>query len=81
MITLAFAQIVYFLGVSLKPTAATTGSTSAAADFAGLFDLRDKVAFYWLCFALLCASLWFCGRFAHSRFGIVLRGAESTSCA
>ena len=40
-------------------------------------DLRDKASFHWLCFALLCATLWFCGRFAHSPFGHVLRGARS----
>ena len=42
-----------------------------------MIDLRDKASFYWLCFALLCGTLWFCGRFANSRFGLVIRGAKS----
>ena len=31
----------------------------------------------WLCLALLGGTLWFCSRFASSRFGLVIRGAKS----
>lgn len=77
MITLAFAQLVYYVGVGLEAYGADDGLNISRSRFIGLIDLRDKAAFYWLCFALLCAALWFCSRFANSRFGLVIRGAKS----
>ena len=77
MITLAFAQLVYYLGSGLEAYGGDDGLNISRSRFSGLIDLRDKAAFYWLCFVLLCATLWFCSRLAHSRFGYVLRGAKS----
>ena len=77
MITLAFAQLVYYLGAGLEAYGSDDGLNISRSRFPGLLDLRDKASFYWLCFALLCATLWFCSRFAHSRFGLVIRGAKS----
>jgi branched-chain amino acid transport system permease protein len=78
MITLAFAQLLYYVAAGLEPYGGDDGLTIAGRSrFPGLIDLRDKASFYWLCFVLLCATLWFCGRMANSRFGFVLRGAKS----
>ena len=77
MITLAFAQLVYYLAAGLEAYGGDDGLNISRSRFPGLIDLRDKAAFYWLCFALLCATLWFCGRLVNSRFGLVLRGAKS----
>lgn len=77
MITLAFAQLVYYVGSGLEAYGGDDGLNISRSRFPGLIDLRDKASFYWLCFALLCASLWFCGRYANSHFGLVLRGARS----
>ena len=77
MITLAFAQLVYYIGGGLEAYGADDGLNIGRSRFPGVIDLRDKASFYWLCFALLCATLWFCGRFADSRFGMVIRGAKS----
>ena len=77
MITLAFAQLLYYVGVGLEAYGADDELNIDRSRFAGLIDLRDKAAFYWLCFALLCATLWFSSRFANSRFGLVVRGAKS----
>lgn len=77
MITLAFAQLVYYLGASLQDYGGDDGLNIGRSRFSGLIDLRNKAQFYWLCFGLLCATLWFCGRFANSRFGLVIRGAKS----
>jgi branched-chain amino acid transport system permease protein len=77
MITLAFGQLVYYLGSGLEAFGGDDGLNFGRSRFDGLIDLRDKASFYWLCFALLCAALWFCGRLVHSRFGFVLRGAKS----
>ena len=76
MITLAFAQLVYYLSSGLEAYGGDDGLNFNRSRF-GLIDLRDKPSFYWLCFALLCASLWFCSRLAVSRFGNVIRGARS----
>ena len=77
MITLAFAQLVYYVGAGLEAYGGDDGLNISRSRFPGLLDLRDKASFYWLCFALLCGTLWFCSRFANSRFGLVIRGAKS----
>jgi branched-chain amino acid transport system permease protein len=77
MITLAFAQLVYYLGSGLDMYGGDDGLNISRSRFAGVIDLRDKAMFYWLCLAILCATFWFCSRFAISRFGFVLRGARS----
>ncbi len=77
MITLAFAQLIYYVSAGLEAYGGDDGLNISRSRFTGVIDLRDKASFYWLCFVLLCATLWFCGRFAHSRFGFVLRGAKS----
>src|SRR3979411_3149575 len=77
MITLAFAQLVYYVGAGLEAYGADDGLNISRSRFPGLLDLRDKASFYWLCFALLCGPLWFFSRFANSRFGLVIRGAKS----
>ena len=77
MITLAFAQLVFYIGGGLEAYGADDGLNIGRSRFPGVIDLRDKASFYWLCLALLCATLWFCSRFANSRFGLVIRGAKS----
>ncbi len=78
MITLAFAQLVYYVAVGLEPYGADDGLNIAGrSQFSGLIDLRDRGQFYWLCFALMLATIWFCARLANSRFGLVVRGAKS----
>jgi branched-chain amino acid transport system permease protein len=77
MITLAFAQLVYYLGSGLEMYGGDDGLNISRSRFDGVIELRDKAGFYWLCLALLLATLWFCSRFAVSRFGFVLRGAKS----
>ncbi len=77
MITLAFAQLVFYVGGGLEAYGADDGLNISRSRFPGLIDMRDKASFYWLCFALLCGTLWFCSRFANSSFGLVIRGAKS----
>ena len=77
MITLAFAQLIYYVSAGLEAYGGDDGLNIGRSRFPDLIDLRDKTSFYWLCLVLLLATLWFCGRFAFSRFGAVLRGAKS----
>ena len=81
MITLAFAQLLYFVGVGLEGYGADDGLTiNRRSDFAGLIPNRgpDKfVAFYVLSFVVLLLVLGLVHRLVNSRFGMALRGAKS----
>jgi branched-chain amino acid transport system permease protein len=78
MITLAFTQMLYFLGVSIEEYGGDDGMRLAArSQFSGLVDLGNPTAFYYLVFGLLVASLWFSHRLVNSRFGMVIRASKS----
>jgi branched-chain amino acid transport system permease protein len=77
MITLAFAQMLYFLAISLKQFGGDDGLTIAARSDFGLFSLRSNVALYYCAFAVLAATLAVFARLVESRFGMVLRGGKS----
>jgi branched-chain amino acid transport system permease protein len=78
MITLAFAQLVYYFGVGLDRYGADDGlSIRQRSTFAGLINLSDRIVFYYLCFALLLATIYLTWRLVNSRFGLVLQGARS----
>jgi branched-chain amino acid transport system permease protein len=77
MITLAFAQMLYFLAVSLRDYGGDDGlPLNGRSDF-GLLDLNDNTALYYLAYALLLAVLVVFGRLIDARFGMVLRGCKS----
>jgi branched-chain amino acid transport system permease protein len=78
MITLAFTQMLYYLGVSVEEYGGDDGMRlKAKSQFSGLIDLNDPVAFYYLVLALLLAVMYLVYRIVNSRFGIVLRAAKS----
>jgi branched-chain amino acid transport system permease protein len=78
MITLAFAQMIYYVGVSLNRYGADDGLTIyRRSQFAGLLDLSNRPLFYYLCLALLLATIYLVWRLTNSRFGMVIRGARS----
>ncbi len=78
MITLAFAQMIYFLGAGAYAYGGDDGLTIyRRSQFAGLIDLSNKTVFYWLCFAALAGSLYLCHRLVNSRFGMVVQGSKS----
>ena len=78
MITLAFAQMFYFLAVSLKQYGGDDGlGIAARSDFGPLFDLEPTPRLYYVALGLLSAFLYASWRLVHSRFGMVLRGAKS----
>jgi branched-chain amino acid transport system permease protein len=76
MITLAFAQMLYFFAISLKQFGGDDGLTIAARSDFGLFSLRSNVALYYFAFFMLIACLVAFGKLVHSRFGMVLRGGR-----
>jgi branched-chain amino acid transport system permease protein len=77
MITLAFAQMIYYVAVGLERYGGDDGLTIyQRSRFAG-FDLSDKVQFYYLCLGLLVAAIWLVSRLVNSRFGMAIQGARS----
>jgi branched-chain amino acid transport system permease protein len=77
MITLAFAQMIYFLAISLKTFGGDDGLTIAARSDFGVVALTGNVTLYYVSFGLLVACLFVFDRLVHSRFGMVLRGCRS----
>lgn len=77
MITLAFAQMFYFLAISLKQYGGDDGMAVPARSDFGVLDLNDNVVLYYVCFAVLMAVLFAFHRLVHARFGMVLRGCRS----
>ena len=77
MITLAFAQMGYFLTVSLKQYGGDDGLTIDARSNMALFDLSSNTVLYYTIFASLVAALWLFGRILAARFGFVLKGIKS----
>jgi len=78
MITLAFTQMLYYLGISLEEYGGDDGMRlKAKSQFSGLIDLADPVAFYYLALALMLVSVFLVYRIVNSRFGMALRAAKS----
>ncbi len=77
MITLAFAQMGYFLAISLKQYGGDDGLTIDARSNMGFFDLGSNVVLYYAIFASLVGALWMFHRMLGARFGFCLRGIKS----
>src|SRR5438128_7710954 len=78
MITLAFAQMVYYVAIGLDRYGGDDGMTIyRRSQFGALINLSNRTAFYYLCFALLLAAVYLVWRIVNSRFGLVVRGARS----
>ena len=78
MITLAFAQLVYYFGVGLDRYGADDGLTIyRRSQFADLINLSNRSAFYYLCLLLLMGTVYLVWRLVNSRFGLVIQGSRS----
>jgi branched-chain amino acid transport system permease protein len=78
MITLAFTQMLYYLGISVEEYGGDDGMRlKVKSQFSGLVDLADPLAFYYLVLVLLLACMYLVHRVVHSRFGMVIRAAKS----
>lgn len=74
MITLAFAQMIYFVFLSLEAYGGEDGLSLWARSTAGPIDLNDDRQFYYVVLALVVLFLGLTQRLLHARFGVVLRG-------
>jgi len=78
MITLAFTQMLYYLGISIAEFGGDDGMRlKARSQFPALFDLGDPVAFYYVSLVLMLVSVFIVQRIVNSRFGMVLRASKS----
>ncbi|MFA4914977.1 MAG: branched-chain amino acid ABC transporter permease [Burkholderiaceae bacterium] len=74
MITLAFAQMIYYVFISLRQYGGEDGLNMAAASTLPGVNLADDVSFYYVVlaiFALVCALF---SRLVNARFGMALQG-------
>lgn len=77
MITLAFTQMLFFLGISLEEYGGDDGINTSRSVFGDWLDMDDNTVFYYviLFFVALCTLIsW---RLVNSRFGMVIRGSHS----
>jgi branched-chain amino acid transport system permease protein len=78
MVTLAFAQMAYYVATGLDEFGGDDGLTIyRRSTFAGIVDLSNKTVFYYLCLVLLLAVVWLVRRLVDSRFGLVIQGVRS----
>jgi branched-chain amino acid transport system permease protein len=78
MITLAFAQMAYYIASGLARYGGDDGLTIyKRSDFGSLINLNDRVHFYYLCLACLLGTVLLVWRIVNSRFGLVVQGLRS----
>jgi branched-chain amino acid transport system permease protein len=78
MITLAFAQMVYYVAVGLDRYGGDDGMTIyRRSQFGDWINLGNRTVFYYVCFVLLLATVYLVWRIVNSRFGLVIQGSRS----
>jgi len=78
MITLAFAQMAYYVASGLSRYGGDDGLTIyKRSNFGSLINLSNRVQFYYLCLACLLAMIFLIWRIVNSRFGMVVQGLRS----
>ncbi len=79
MITLALAQMIFFLSVSAEQYGSDDGLNIWQRSEFGVtwFDLENALTMYYVIFAFLVAALFAMWRIVNSRFGLVVRGSRS----
>ena len=77
MITLAFAQMVYFAFVSIEEYGGDDGLViDLRSETGGFLDLESNVQLYYLAFVVLALVTYLVRRIVRSRFGLVIRGTR-----
>jgi branched-chain amino acid transport system permease protein len=76
MVTLAFAQMLYYVAQSLRAYGGDNGFTLPHRNTLGFVDLQDHIVFYYVVLALLLGVLFLSSRIVNSQFGRVIQGAR-----
>jgi len=77
MITLAFTQMLYYLGISVAEFGGDDGMRLKRRSQLGIVDLNDPVQFYYFALVLMLLAVYLTNRIVNSRFGLVLRATKS----
>jgi branched-chain amino acid transport system permease protein len=77
MITLAFTQMLYYLGISIEEYGGDDGIRLKMRSQFPLIDLADGLQFYYVVLALMLGAVYLVHRIVNSRFGMVLRATKS----
>jgi len=77
MITLAFSQMLYYLGISIEEFGGDDGMRIKVTSQFPLVDLANPVVFYYVALVLMLLSVFLVSRIVNSRFGMALRAAKS----
>jgi len=76
MITMAFAQMVYFAFVSIEEYGGDDGLVIYSRSTFSGFGIENATTLYYFCFACLVATVYLVHRVVNSRFGMVIKGAR-----
>jgi len=76
MITLAFAQMLYFFFVSIDLYGGLDGMQMSGPSTLPYLNLGDRNTFFYVVFVILVAAYLFTKRLVASRFGMLIRGAK-----
>ncbi len=76
MITMAFAQMVYFGIVSIEEYGGDDGLVIYSRSELPFIDLEDNLTLFLFCYAALLVVLYIVHRLVNSRFGMVLQGGK-----
>src|SRR3979490_24760 len=74
MVTLAFAQMVYYFAQSLRNWGGDDGFTVPRRNDLGFMSLADHTTFYYVALVLLVLVMLLSSRIVRSEFGMVIRG-------
>ncbi|KQY98199.1 ABC transporter permease [Pseudolabrys sp. Root1462] len=78
MITLAFAQMAYYIFAGIARYGGDDGLTIyKRSQFVDPLNLSNKTQFYYVCLTILFAAIYLVYRLINSRFGMVLQGVRS----
>jgi branched-chain amino acid transport system permease protein len=77
MITLAFSQMLYYLGISIEEFGGDDGMRIKVQSQFPLVDLANPVVFYYVALGLMLLAVYVVFRIVNSRFGMTLRAAKS----
>jgi branched-chain amino acid transport system permease protein len=77
MITLAFSQMLYYLGISIEEFGGDDGMRIKVMSQFPLVDLANPVVFYYVALVLMLLSVYVIFKIVNSKFGMALRAAKS----
>jgi branched-chain amino acid transport system permease protein len=77
MITLAFTQMLYYLGISIEEYGGDDGIRLKMRSQFPLLDLADGLQFYYVVLVLMLGAVYLTHRIVNSRFGMLLRASKS----